>query len=108
MVPTVWLSGFLLSSGPWSSIGTSCTGNKIYLDPQREVKYLIESLQQASKKEWKGKKKKKAIEFRKKLREKMCAGFNTACPLPPQPWAGPVKMETALLELEILLFHFSL
>lgn len=38
----------------------------------------------------------------------MCAGFNTACPLPPQPWAGPVKMETALLELEILMFHFSL
>lgn len=38
----------------------------------------------------------------------MCAGFNTACPSPPNPWAGPVKMETVLLELEIFMFHFSL
>lgn len=72
MVPAGWLSGFPLSSDPWSSVGTSCTGNQVYLDPQREVEYLTDSLQQAWKKEWECKKKKQAIAPREKLGKKRC------------------------------------
>lgn len=61
MVPAGWLSGFPQSSDPWSSIGTSCMGSGVYLDPQREVKYLIDSLQQAWKREWECKKKSKQL-----------------------------------------------